>query len=76
MGISSNTKKNLARTYYYCDADTGWIINPCTRFSRSTIHLHFVLVKEKYVENAVDALLKGEDIKVKETRAIGCSIKV
>jgi len=34
------------------------------------------MVKEKYVENAVDALLKGEEIKVKETRAIGCSIKV
>ena len=33
-------------------------------------------VKVKYVEDAVDALLKGEDIKVKETRAIGCSIKV
>lgn len=33
-------------------------------------------VKEKYVEDAVEALLKGEDIKVTETRAIGCSIKV
>ncbi|EDP71711.1 thiol-disulfide isomerase or thioredoxin [Flavobacteriales bacterium ALC-1] len=33
-------------------------------------------VTEKYVENAVDALLKGKEIKVKETRAIGCSIKV
>ena len=33
-------------------------------------------VNEKYVEDAVDALLKGEEIKVKETRAIGCSIKV
>ena len=33
-------------------------------------------VKVKYVENAVDALLNGNDIEVKETRAIGCSIKV
>lgn len=33
-------------------------------------------VKSKYVENAVDALLEGKDIEVKETRAIGCSIKV
>ncbi len=33
-------------------------------------------VKTKYVENAVDALLKGEDVKEKETKAIGCSIKV
>lgn len=33
-------------------------------------------VTEKYVENAVDALLNGDEIKVKETRAIGCSIKV
>ena len=33
-------------------------------------------VKVKYVENAVDALLKGEEVKQKETKAIGCSIKV
>lgn len=33
-------------------------------------------VKERYVENAVDALLKGEEISQKTTKAIGCSIKV
>ncbi len=33
-------------------------------------------VTEKYVEDAVDTLLKGGEIKVKATRAIGCSIKV
>jgi len=33
-------------------------------------------VKVKYVENAVDALLKGEEVGQKETKAIGCSIKV
>ncbi|APY07741.1 thioredoxin family protein [Winogradskyella sp. J14-2] len=33
-------------------------------------------VKTKYVENAVDALLQGKEIEVKETRAIGCTIKV
>lgn len=32
-------------------------------------------VKTKYVENAVDALLKGEKPPVSETKAIGCSIK-
>lgn len=32
-------------------------------------------VKQKYVENAVDALLKKEEVKVKTTKAIGCSIK-
>ena len=32
-------------------------------------------VKQKYVENAVDAVLKGKDVTVKETKAIGCSIK-
>lgn len=32
-------------------------------------------VKQKYVENAVNALLKGKDVHVKETKAIGCSIK-
>ncbi|OZV69065.1 thioredoxin family protein [Winogradskyella aurantia] len=33
-------------------------------------------VTERYVENAVDALLNNESIKVTETRAIGCTIKV
>ena len=33
-------------------------------------------VEEKYVENAVDAMLAGKEIKVTTTRAIGCSIKV
>lgn len=33
-------------------------------------------VEEKFVENAIDALLAGDEIKVKKTRAIGCSIKV
>ncbi len=33
-------------------------------------------VKIKYVEDAVDALLKGETVKQTETKAIGCSIKV
>lgn len=33
-------------------------------------------VTERYVENAVDALLNGEEIAVTETRAIGCTIKV
>ncbi|MGJ5643378.1 thioredoxin family protein [Formosa sp. S-31] len=32
-------------------------------------------VKTKYVENAVDALLSGEEIKETETKAIGCTIK-
>lgn len=33
-------------------------------------------VKTKYVENAVDALLNDSDVPEKETRAIGCTIKV
>ena len=33
-------------------------------------------VKQKYVEDAVDALLEGKEVQEKETRAIGCSIKV
>lgn len=32
-------------------------------------------VTEKYVENAVDALLDGKEVEVKETKAIGCGIK-
>ena len=33
------------------------------------------LVKIKYVENAINSLIREEQIKVKETRAIGCTIK-
>lgn len=33
-------------------------------------------VSERYVEDAVDALLAGNEINVKETVAIGCTIKV
>lgn len=33
-------------------------------------------VEHKYVEEAVDALLAGQEITTKETKAIGCSIKV
>ncbi len=33
-------------------------------------------VKQRYVENAVDSLLEGKEVQEKETRAIGCSIKV
>lgn len=33
-------------------------------------------VVETYVADAVDALLKNEEVKIKETRAIGCTIKV
>ena len=32
-------------------------------------------VTERYVENAVDALLEGKDVDPAKTRAIGCSIK-
>lgn len=32
-------------------------------------------VKEKYVENAIEALRAGKEVAVKETKAIGCSIK-
>ena len=33
-------------------------------------------VNTKYVEEAVDALIEGKDIKETKTRAIGCTIKV
>lgn len=33
-------------------------------------------MKDKYLENAVDALLAGKDVAVKETKAIGCGIKL
>ncbi|HIB36125.1 thioredoxin family protein [Mesonia sp.] len=32
-------------------------------------------VEEKFVENAIDELLAGEEVSVKTTKAIGCSIK-
>ena len=34
------------------------------------------MVNETYVEDAVDALLNNKEIETKETRAIGCTIKV
>lgn len=33
-------------------------------------------VKVKYLEDAVDSMLKGDEIKTKSTKAIGCTIKV
>ena len=33
-------------------------------------------VEERYVEDAVDALLEGKEVRVNKTKAIGCSIKV
>ncbi|MCM5661627.1 thioredoxin family protein [Galbibacter mesophilus] len=33
-------------------------------------------VEVKYVENAIDAMLSGNEIEIKNTKAIGCSIKV
>lgn len=33
------------------------------------------LVKTRYVENAIEAILKGEEIKPNFTKAVGCSIK-
>lgn len=33
------------------------------------------LAKKKYVEDAVNALIEGKSVKVKETKAIGCGIK-
>lgn len=32
-------------------------------------------VKEKYLENAIEALRAGKEVSVKETKAIGCTIK-
>jgi len=32
-------------------------------------------VKEKYLENAVDALREGKEVATKETKALGCTIK-
>ena len=32
-------------------------------------------VKKRFVANAVNELLEGKEISVKETKAIGCSIK-
>lgn len=33
-------------------------------------------VEVKYVENAIDAMLSGEEIEITGTKAIGCSIKI
>lgn len=39
-------------------------------------HRDATAVKVKFVENAIDALLNGEDVEQAETKAIGCGIKV
>ncbi|SFD16978.1 thioredoxin family protein [Algibacter pectinivorans] len=39
-------------------------------------HTDASAVKVKFVENAVDALLVGKEVEQKETKAIGCTIKV
>jgi peroxiredoxin len=39
-------------------------------------HEDIKAVKTKYVENAIDALLSGKEVPLKETKAIGCSIKI
>lgn len=33
-------------------------------------------VKDKFLENAIDALLNKKEVPVKTTRAIGCTIKI
>lgn len=33
-------------------------------------------VKDRFLENAIDALLAGKEIAMKETKAVGCGIKV
>jgi peroxiredoxin len=38
-------------------------------------HSDETAVEQKYVQNAVDALLKNQEVKIKTTKAIGCSIK-
>lgn len=38
-------------------------------------HSDETAVEQKYVQNAVDALLKKQEVKIKTTKAIGCSIK-
>jgi len=32
-------------------------------------------VKKNYLRDAVDAVLKGESVEVKETKAVGCGIQ-
>jgi len=39
-------------------------------------HEDALLIKERYIEKAVDALLTGNEISVNQTKAIGCTIKV
>lgn len=38
-------------------------------------HQDEAAVKQKYVEDAIEALLKNKEVKTKTTKAIGCSIK-
>lgn len=59
--LLENTKKGVEVKYIGAIDDNA--------FDATQVH-------EKFLENAVDALLKGEEIKTKTTKAIGCTIKV
>lgn len=43
--------------------------------NKATFNPHDILGAQNYVEDAVDALLKGENVKIKTTQPYGCSIK-
>lgn len=50
----------------------GWVIKYRGAIDDNAAHPELAI--NKFVENAVNELLIGEDVKVKETKSIGCSI--
>ncbi len=64
--------KKTPHAFVIWKENNEWIIKYNGAIDNNAAHPE--LVQNKYVENAVNELLRGEDVKIKETKSIGCSI--
>ena len=64
--------KKTPHAFVIWKENNNWVIKYNGAIDDNAAHPE--LVKNKYVESAVDELLKGEDVKITETKSIGCSI--
>lgn len=64
--------KKTPHAFVIWKENNGWTIKYNGAIDDNAAHPE--LVQNKYVENAINELLRGEDVKIKETKSIGCSI--
>lgn len=64
--------KKTPHAFVIWKENDGWVIKYSGAIDDNAAHPENAI--NKYVENAVDELLIGEDVKIKETKSIGCSI--